>query len=82
LLVDVMFTTPTDAPQYASHILSTVYGVSHQGRFSPVLYADGAVLGMKEDFVGKFFWGYRWIGDSTLSWHDGSDWTALQALRP
>jgi prepilin-type N-terminal cleavage/methylation domain-containing protein len=81
ILVDTNFFTPTYASQYAAHSINPLYGGCHEGQFSPVLYADGTVLQMKEDFANKFYWGYLYIGESSLSWHDGSDWTALMAVR-
>jgi prepilin-type N-terminal cleavage/methylation domain-containing protein len=81
ILVDVNFFTPSYAVQYSAHVINSLYGGCHEGTFTPVLYADGTVLKMKEDFAGKMYWGYLYIGESSLGWHDGSDWTALMAVR-
>ncbi len=82
LLVDVMWTTPSYATQYEAHVADPSYGNCHEGRYSPVLYPDGAVLGMAVNFERKYYWSYRWIGDNSLAWHDGSDLTELLKVRP
>ena len=79
ILVDSQFWSTN--PVYHTN---TLYGGCHGGQYTPILYPDGAALPLQTNMRGRFFWGYRYIGDAAITAADkaaGIDWNALMDVR-